>query len=236
MVHTTTGRMGLCPWMVRGHWGLRRVRRHAGWARRWRRMGDHLPHLGLLPRAARVHVPASPVEHFDLCRPVYPLIAGAVGFVTSIGSSVNLPFGDGPGHSCSNAVVAMVRWSQRGGAVWPTLRTGYVVWLFLLVGLIMLLRAAGRGRSGWEPTALVLVACLPPVWFCVEMYAHPQDVVAHGFRPGRNGVRLAQSVGRGRHPDRTGRPHPAIRPARRHPALRPRSRPPGSFPTWSAQL
>ena len=75
----------------------------------------------------------------------------------------------------------MVRWSQRSGALWPTIRTGYVVWLFLLVGMIMLLRAAGRGRSGWEPTALVIVACLPPVWFCVEMYAHPQDVVAMGF-------------------------------------------------------
>ena len=75
----------------------------------------------------------------------------------------------------------MVRWSQRGNAVWPTIRTGYVVWLFLMVGMIMLLRAAGRGRSGWEPTALVIVACLPPVWFCVEMYAHPQDVLAMGF-------------------------------------------------------
>ena len=75
----------------------------------------------------------------------------------------------------------MVRWSQRIGALEPTLRTGYVAWLFLLVGVIMLLRAAGRGRTGWEPTAVVLVACLPPVWFCVEMYAHPQDVVAMAF-------------------------------------------------------
>jgi hypothetical protein len=63
----------------------------------------------------------------------------------------------------------------------PTLWSGYVSWLFLMVGLISLLRAAGRGRTGWEPTALVVVACLPPVWLCIEMYAHPQDLVAMGF-------------------------------------------------------
>jgi hypothetical protein len=113
--------------------------------------------------------------------PIYPLIAGGIGFVTRVGSSASFPSGSALGHNCTKAVVAMVHWSQRGGAVWPTVRTGYVVWLFLMVGMIMLLRAAGRGRSGWEPTALVIVACLPPVWFCVEMYAHPQDVAAMGF-------------------------------------------------------
>ncbi len=50
-----------------------------------------------------------------------------------------------------------------------------------MAGMILLLRATGRGRTGWEPTGVVLVALLPPVWFCVEMYAHPQDVVAMGF-------------------------------------------------------
>jgi hypothetical protein len=125
--------------------------------------------------------PPHPAAVASLAAPVYPLIAGFIGFIAHIGGHAAFPSGAALGHGCDKAVVAMVRWSQRGGAVEPTIRTGYVVWLFLLVGLIMLLRAAGRGRSGWEPTALVLVACLPPVWFCIEMYAHPQDAVAMGF-------------------------------------------------------
>ena len=125
--------------------------------------------------------PPHPLAVASLAAPVYPLIAGGIGFITRIGSSAAFPSGLALGHGCDKAVNAMVRWSQRGGAVVPTVRTGYIVWLFLLVGLVMLLRAAGRGRTGWEPTALVLVACLPPVWFCVEMYAHPQDAVAMAF-------------------------------------------------------
>ncbi len=113
--------------------------------------------------------------------PVYPLIVGSVGFITRVASSAPFPSGTALGHNCGRAVVAMIHWSQRGGAVEPTLRTGYLTWLFLMVGMIMLLRASGRGRSGWEPTALIIVACLPPVWLCVEMYAHPQDIVAMGF-------------------------------------------------------
>lgn len=113
--------------------------------------------------------------------PVYPMIAGALGFATRIGSSASFPSGNALGHGCSSAVVGMIHWSQRGGAIEPTLRTGYVIWLFLMVGVIMLVRAAGRGRTGWEPTAVILAACVPPVWYCVEMYAHPQDVVALGF-------------------------------------------------------
>lgn len=113
--------------------------------------------------------------------PVYPIIAGSIGFLTRIGSSAPFPSGSALGHGCDKALDAMVSWSQRGGAVIPTVRTGYVVWIFLMVGVILLLRATSRGRTGWEPTGVVLVALLPPVWFCVEMYAHPQDVVAMGF-------------------------------------------------------
>jgi len=44
-----------------------------------------------------------------------------------------------------------------------------------------LLRATGRGRRGWEPAALVLVACAPAVWMPLEQYFHPQDMVAIGL-------------------------------------------------------
>ncbi|MGO8823913.1 MAG: hypothetical protein ACLQU9_01580 [Acidimicrobiales bacterium] len=113
--------------------------------------------------------------------PVFPLITGAVGFVTQIGHSAPFPTGSALGHNCNRALIAMVHWSVKTGAVFPTLWSACVSWLVLMGGLIALLRASGRGRTGWEPTALVVVACLPPVWMCIEMYAHPQDLVAMGF-------------------------------------------------------
>jgi hypothetical protein len=125
--------------------------------------------------------PPHPLSVASLAAPVYPLIAGAAGFVTRVGSSASFPTGSALGHNCDKAVVGMVQWSERAGAVFPTLRIGYVAWLFLMVGVIMLLRSAGRGRTGWEPTGVVIVACLPPLWYCIEMYAHPQDVVAMAF-------------------------------------------------------
>jgi hypothetical protein len=50
-----------------------------------------------------------------------------------------------------------------------------------MTGIVSFLRASGRGRSGWEPATLVVVACLPPVWLCVECYFHPQDLLAMGL-------------------------------------------------------
>jgi hypothetical protein len=125
--------------------------------------------------------PPHPVTIPSFASPVFPLIAGAVGFVTQIGHATPFPTGSALGHNCANAVNAMVGWSIKTGAVFPTLWSGCVSWLFLMGGLITLLRASGRGRTGWEPTALVIVASLPPVWMCIEMYAHPQDLVAMGF-------------------------------------------------------
>jgi hypothetical protein len=75
----------------------------------------------------------------------------------------------------------MIHWSQQGGGIVPTLRAGYLSWLVLMAGLVWLLRATVRGRSGWEPTTLLLVAVLPPVWLSYEQFFHPQDIVAMGF-------------------------------------------------------
>ena len=49
------------------------------------------------------------------------------------------------------------------------------------LGVIMLLRAAGAVGLAGSPPASSSWHCLPPVWYCVEMYAHPQDIVALGF-------------------------------------------------------
>ena len=61
------------------------------------------------------------------------------------------------------------------------LRIGYVGWVFLATGLVMLLHAAGRGRRRWEPATLIVVAVLPPVWLSVESSFHPQDLLALGL-------------------------------------------------------
>ncbi len=125
--------------------------------------------------------PPHPATIFTYASPGYPLLAGGIGAIAQVGHGVPFPSGAALGHDCDHAILAMVHWSQAGGAIVPTLRTGYLTWLFLMGGLIWLLRAAGRGRSGWEPTTLVIVACLPPVWLSVEQYFHPQDIVAMGF-------------------------------------------------------
>ena len=125
--------------------------------------------------------PPHPETISTFAGPGYPLVAGALGALAQVGHGTPFPSTAALGHGCSHAVPAMVGWSEKGGAIVPTLRTGYLAWLFLLAGLVWLLRSIGRGRSGWEPTTLVIVACLPPVWLAVEGFFHPQDIVAMGF-------------------------------------------------------
>lgn len=75
----------------------------------------------------------------------------------------------------------MNRWSAHAGALGPTRWIGCIGWLALMVGVVALLRASGRGRCGWEPATLIVVACLPPVWWCLQLVFHPQDLLAMGF-------------------------------------------------------
>lgn len=125
--------------------------------------------------------PPHPPTIFTYAAPVYPLLTGGITALAQVGHGVPFPTGTALGHNCANAIPAMIHWSQRGGGIVPTLRAGYLSWLSLMAGLIWLLRSSGRGRSGWEPTTLLIVAVLPPVWLSVEQYFHPQDIVALGF-------------------------------------------------------
>jgi len=43
------------------------------------------------------------------------------------------------------------------------------------------MRSSGRGRNGWEPAALIAVACTPPVFMCLQNLFHPQDLLAMGL-------------------------------------------------------
>jgi hypothetical protein len=51
-------------------------------------------------------------------------------------------------------------------------------------GLVALLRTTGRGRTGWEPFALGLVALSPPVLMPLTDYFHPMDILAMGLALG----------------------------------------------------
>jgi hypothetical protein len=113
--------------------------------------------------------------------PIYPIISGGIAATTRIGHTVPFPDAAALGSSCTTALGAFNAWSLRAHVEPATLRIGFVGWLILLVGVIALLRASGRGRRGWEPATALVVACLPPVWMCVENYFHPQDLVAFGF-------------------------------------------------------
>ena len=118
---------------------------------------------------------------YRVIAPVYPLVSGAVTALDHAGNAVlfSSPIRTRttmrplvPGH---RLVVAQVQCTQQHarrrvpGSAGPQ------------GGLVSLLRACGRGRCGWEPATVVVVAVLPPVWFCIQNTFHPQDLFAMGF-------------------------------------------------------
>lgn len=125
--------------------------------------------------------PGVTFEGYPVIAPLYLLASGAIAAVTRIGHTVAFPSAAALGPGCDKAFVAMNRWSVHAGALGPTAWIGCAAWLVLMFGVVAWLRASGRGRRGWEPVTLVVVACLPPVWMCVELAFHPQDLMALGF-------------------------------------------------------
>jgi hypothetical protein len=75
----------------------------------------------------------------------------------------------------------MSRWAVRTNAYSSTIKIGYLSWLFVMAGVVAILRASGRGRCGWEPATLLLMACVPTVWMPLEQFFHPCDLVAMGL-------------------------------------------------------
>jgi hypothetical protein len=118
---------------------------------------------------------------YKVTAPLYPLASGAIASLERIGNAVAFPPRGTLGPHCDRAFTAINQWSLRTGALHHTIQIGYFGWLVLLAGLVAVLRACGRGRCGWEPTTLVIVACLPPVWMCLEDSFHPEDLFAMGF-------------------------------------------------------
>lgn len=129
---------------------------------------------------ACAYPPGSSVN-FPLTAPLYPLIAGGLVAFFHVGHGVPFPNQAALGRSCLHWLVPLNRWSNHAHALTPTLRFGYVGWFVLAAGIVAVMRSCGRGRNGWEPAVLIAVACTPPVFMCLQIFFHPQDLLAMGL-------------------------------------------------------
>lgn len=135
------------------------------------------------PPGTKVHF--APIAHpGPFIAPLWPIVSGALSALTRIGHAVPFPSQNALGSHCSTSLVATYHWAVQSGAALPTVRLGYVGWLFLMGGVIAMLRASGRGRCLWEPTVLVILACVPSVLGPLLNYFHPQDYLAMGLALG----------------------------------------------------
>ena len=127
------------------------------------------------------HQLVSIADPFAVTAPFYPLVTGLISWILRLGHSFAFPSTTQLGPNCVNGYKVMLAWSADSNVILPTVRLGYLVWPVLLVGVVLVLRASGRGRSRWEFLATVLTACAAPVVMCLVAFFHPQDVLAMGF-------------------------------------------------------
>ena len=113
--------------------------------------------------------------------PLWPLISSGFAALTRIGHTATFPSQQGLGINCVNGYHEMYIWAQNSAAIFPTIGLGYYSWFVLLVGVVALLRASGRGHTGWEAFGVVFVALVPIVWMPLLDEFHPQDLVALGL-------------------------------------------------------
>lgn len=118
---------------------------------------------------------------FALAAPLYQWIAGGLSALFRFGKSVPFPTAAQMGPHCSNAFYAMYIWSGKSNVILQSIDLSYVAWLPLMAGVIAIVRVSGRGRCGWEPLAILLVACTAPVLTCITYYFHPEDLLAMGL-------------------------------------------------------
>jgi len=129
---------------------------------------------------ACAYPPGSSVE-IALTAPLYTLASGGLSFLFGVGHGAPFPAQSVLGSRCLTWLGPIRHWSTHTNALTPTLRFGYLGWLVLMFGVVMVLRASRRGKTGWEPLTLIFVACTPPVFMCLQYLFHPQDLLAMGL-------------------------------------------------------
>ena len=129
---------------------------------------------------ACAYPPGSSVQ-IALAAPLYTLMAGGLSFLFGVGHGAAFPTQSALGSRCLTWLGPIRHWSTQTSALTPTLRFGYLGWLVLMVGVVALIRASRRGNTGWELLTLLLIACTPPVFMCLQYLFHPQDLLAMGL-------------------------------------------------------
>ncbi len=137
--------------------------------------------IGCAYPPSRTFASAGSANPFVLIAPVYPLVSGALAALLGLGHGVAFPTSAQLGPGCSRSLVAIAHWATASRATTATLALGYVGWVAILVGVVALLRAVGRGRRRWEPVTLLVLAISGPTMMPVEQFFHPEDMVAVGL-------------------------------------------------------
>jgi hypothetical protein len=141
-------------------------------------------------KLACAYPPAGPIpasdyfpfyQHQPGTPPLWPILSGAYAALTRIGHTAVFPSQHVLGAGCSNGNPEMYLWAQRTAAIFPTIGIGYLSWFVLLAGVVALLRASGRGRTGWEVFGVIFIAVVPMVWEPVLTSYHPQDLTSLGL-------------------------------------------------------
>ena len=127
---------------------------------------------------ACAYPPVTTLVGQPLAPPLYSLFAGVVASVAHIGHQVPFPTAAAMGRDCSNAVALINEWGVQTRSNVPTVMIGYLGWLVLEAAVVVVVRAVGRGRTGWELATVMLAAVTPPVLMCLTEYFHPQDLLS----------------------------------------------------------
>ena len=167
--------------VVRRHGRLRGSRCALRRALPRRFAGDPLRHVGYCPRSDRVRLSLGRHSRAAATCPLYLLLSGGIARHRPDRTPRTLPVGDRPqaglqqGIQHSEPLVHPRR--SRGAHAVDRMRR------MALPSRRDRRMASGRGRGsrGWEPATLVVVACLLPVWMCVQSFFHPQDLLAMGL-------------------------------------------------------
>ncbi len=115
---------------------------------------------------------------FALSAPLYPILSGAAAWLLRIGSRVPFPATATMGKGCRLVFERLFHWSVTSNSILPTIRLSYLVWPILLISVVVFLKSTGRGKTLFEPMALLIVATIPALLECFADYFHPQDVLA----------------------------------------------------------